>query len=398
VRSACTPAVLVNASASRPRSVGPLLTFLRWTQCAPRLFPAARFIGKFDDDVWVNMPAMSSVLRMVIRVIDNRTNESEARTSAFRDGSSLGGRHGDALPPPPPRAEAEAIVGRLESYHWYSGVGADGKPDGNEGPTGWGSHAKYGACKRYPERGFSGVLAGRNLSYHGTVVGGFTFPKGQAFYLTRGLARVIASSAMLQAHARQLEQTDGTRCFMTGAAWSKTVEHAKEIERHRRRSAYAAQRGLAPKNATVRLQSSSDIARCEGKRPVQPPWEDVWLGLVAALLPLASTGDGLSPDSSPADEGPSLGAGDDGSSSTGGGGVNGSLIHDSALNDRLGAPITFVSFRDPQVIDAHGLYASESTISWHCRMRESRANYSTRQLTPSSRRLLSLVPTPHKPP
>ena len=87
--------VLVNASSTLPRSIGPTLSLLRWCACAPRLYPTARFIGKYDDDVWVNGPAMSAVLRMVLRAIDLNASDTQP--------------------------EGEAIIGRLETYHWYFG-------------------------------------------------------------------------------------------------------------------------------------------------------------------------------------------------------------------------------------------------------------------------------------
>ena len=320
--------LLVNASAGLPRSIGPLATFVRWVRCAPKLFPLARFIGKFDDDVWINMPAMSAVLRMVARTIDRNAT-----------------------------VEQEAIIGRMESYHWFSGIGPDGARDGNEGPTGWGAHACYGPCAQYSEVGWSGSIVGRNMSFQGITTGAFTFPKGQAFYLTRGLAHTISSSPLLQDHVDTLLRTNDERCFMTGVAWSKTVEQTKEEERARRRAAYALKRGLKPKSALIQSNSSVGGKRlpCEGKRAVQPPWEDVWLGLIAARLPMSGT---AMLNTSVQAKGEGEHTVDDSSSASNAPGQLASLA----------TPITFVSLHDPQVIDAHGLYAAESTISWHCRM------------------------------
>ena len=191
--SAWRDLVLVNASSTLPRSIGPTLTFIRWCACAPRLHPTARFIGKYDDDVWgacacvcvclydayisgrhslhhhvllspysrieftstaVNGLAVSAVLRMVLRAIDGNASSTQPHSVAKPEGRS---------PRPPQRrytvprtthvhhtvrgalyqriecthcahsaqcacamracvcATGEAIVGRLETYHWYFG-------------------------------------------------------------------------------------------------------------------------------------------------------------------------------------------------------------------------------------------------------------------------------------
>ena len=125
--SAWRDLVLVNASSTLPRSIGPTLTFIRWCACAPRLHPTARFIGKYDDDVWgacacvcvclydayisgrhslhhhvllspysrieftstaVNGLAVSAVLRMVLRAIDGNASSTQPHSVAKPEGRS----------------------------------------------------------------------------------------------------------------------------------------------------------------------------------------------------------------------------------------------------------------------------------------------------------------------
>ena len=46
----------------------------------------------------------------------------------------------------------EALIGRLESYYWFSGG------EHNEGPTGWGGSPSFSECKGpTPESGHTGV-------------------------------------------------------------------------------------------------------------------------------------------------------------------------------------------------------------------------------------------------
>ena len=86
---------------------------------------------------------------------------------------------------------------------------------------------------------------------------------------------------------------------------------------------------------------------------MKPPWEDVWLGLAVAQMRIA--GETESRDATSTTATASIGR-------------LPTSMADVQADSTLAAPITFVSFRDPMFIDAHGLFASESTISWHCRM------------------------------
>lgn len=52
----------LNASATAPRSTGPLLTLLAWWECAVTAWPGATFIGKADDDVWIDLPRVGAHL------------------------------------------------------------------------------------------------------------------------------------------------------------------------------------------------------------------------------------------------------------------------------------------------------------------------------------------------
>ena len=151
--------LLVNASSALPRSVGPLATLLHWYSCAGRLFPTVKFFGKLDDDVWIDIAVLSASLRVVRRFLS--TNSTSNHSSG-----------------------QEAIVGRLEAYHWSEG------PDHNDGPAGWKGSPPYYPClqKRGKEWGYNNM--GRNETpWRATnVIGPFAFPKGQTFVVPRGIA------------------------------------------------------------------------------------------------------------------------------------------------------------------------------------------------------------------
>ena len=240
----------------------------------------------------------------------------------------------------------------------------------------------------------------------------FAFPKGQAFYITRGLARIVAGSTALQSHAEMLQvheqvrsrlgtrprtrsahtplahaspvpspctpqAKDASRCFLQGPTHGAWVRMLTDTVREKRRKptvratpvgansasplrtaferwVEAESKRLGSTNATT--DASTMSLGCDGRRNVQPPWEDVWLGLAVAQMRMAGESAGETP-SREATNAPAQGVG--------------RLPHSMAeiqADSTLATPITFVSFRDPMFIDAHGLFASESTISWHCRM------------------------------
>ena len=319
--------LLLDANSSLPRPIGPLSTMMLYFRCATRIFPTATFLGKADDDVWMDSLAMAAMLRLV--------------RTALR------------APPSPSdeNAPSEAIIGRLEGYYWYEGEAL------NSGPIGWRGHASTATCVRYdPNGGYTNF--GLNLTYRGNATGPFTFPKGQTFFITSRLAQSIANDAVLRAHAESLEHADARRCYMTGALWGSYRSHVDRITRGERKEAMrlraAAQTAATPSldnslrprqpmridqrsNVTTTASSSRAataspsasalpkaghrqwVHPCEGKRPVQPPWEDVWLGLAAATL------------------------------------------HSRKR------PIMFVGMTRGHAafLDGHGLYASQGTVSWH---------------------------------
>jgi hypothetical protein len=52
----------VDAPADAGRKSGPLLSQMRWLQCAGRAWPHSRFIGKADDDIWAHLPSVADHL------------------------------------------------------------------------------------------------------------------------------------------------------------------------------------------------------------------------------------------------------------------------------------------------------------------------------------------------
>ncbi|KAL3896427.1 MAG: hypothetical protein SGPRY_013275, partial [Prymnesium sp.] len=61
--------VLVRAPARAERAKGPLLSLFLWFRCALVAWPAARMIGKADDDIWVNLTSTAAMLQHSLRSI-----------------------------------------------------------------------------------------------------------------------------------------------------------------------------------------------------------------------------------------------------------------------------------------------------------------------------------------
>ena len=80
---------LVRASATLPRSVGPLVTQLLWFKCAARAHPAVPWIGRADDDGWLRVDALPILL--------TRVGEAMAVRNSSR-----------------------ALVGSMFTYKWYN--------------------------------------------------------------------------------------------------------------------------------------------------------------------------------------------------------------------------------------------------------------------------------------
>lgn len=64
--------VLLEAPSNMSRTVGPLRTLRLWLHCAFATWPHARHIGKADDDVWINLPAISEHLEHSALKLDGR--------------------------------------------------------------------------------------------------------------------------------------------------------------------------------------------------------------------------------------------------------------------------------------------------------------------------------------
>lgn len=54
---------LLGLSAQASRAIGPIVSATNWLACAYKTWPNARFIGKADDDVFVDFPLLSQSLR-----------------------------------------------------------------------------------------------------------------------------------------------------------------------------------------------------------------------------------------------------------------------------------------------------------------------------------------------
>ena len=67
---------LVRAPAALPRSLGPLVSQLLWFECAARAHPAVPWIGRADDDVWLRIEAMPTLLTRIGEVMARRNSTS----------------------------------------------------------------------------------------------------------------------------------------------------------------------------------------------------------------------------------------------------------------------------------------------------------------------------------
>ena len=134
---------LVDAEADLHRSVGPLVTLLRWYECALHAWPRAALIGKADDDVWIDMLGVAAHLRASVSLL----------------------------------APADFVWGKLESYHWNIS---------RHGPQGFGFTAPRQPC--------------RNA---GDLVGPWPFPKGPLFFLTRSLVAMLHLDGGVRDEARR---------------------------------------------------------------------------------------------------------------------------------------------------------------------------------------------------
>ena len=176
----------LNSFASR------LQKHVQWFECALVAWPAAMMVGKADDDAWVNLPAVSHSLRMVL----------------------------DALPP---SAASHLYWGSFETYHWHTG---------NHGAGGFWKHPMgalhlrwdnehRGMCRECALLNHGDINAGpygtvrskqgdacRNsssitFSKHGgpSLIGPFSFAKGPFYLLSSPLASEVFADPQVKREA-----------------------------------------------------------------------------------------------------------------------------------------------------------------------------------------------------
>ena len=99
--------VFVRSNASYDQAVGPVTSLLLWFQCAARIFPEAQFVGKADDDVWLEPGGWMALLHMVARKVTSRGTP--------------------------------AYLGQMEGFHWREKA---------ESPVGWADGPLRESCQR----------------------------------------------------------------------------------------------------------------------------------------------------------------------------------------------------------------------------------------------------------
>ena len=198
--------VFLDANASLARGLGPLLTLLEWWACATVAWPSAQYIGKADDDVWIDMPAVSAHIHATHTILHAR-------------------HRGTAIVP-------RIYWGLFETFHWMSE-----EQEAAGWSYGWGrGHPRR--CERRrepvhpPPRQSSAAIptgdstSGASSGTAGTVpaasapaerdhevVGPFFFAKGPLFLLSSALISELLGSGELRARVHavlaQKRLTDG---------------------------------------------------------------------------------------------------------------------------------------------------------------------------------------------
>jgi len=136
--------VFVRTKASYDKAVGPVTSLMLWYKCAARIFPEAQFVGKADDDVWLEPGGWSALLASLARQVSSR-----------------------GLP---------AYIGQMEGFHWRNEA---------ESPVGWDYGPLRKSCRANSNYSF--------VDYGPTerVSGPFNFARGSVFFLSASLARYV---------------------------------------------------------------------------------------------------------------------------------------------------------------------------------------------------------------
>jgi hypothetical protein len=155
------------------RRAGPLFSLTRWYACAVAVWPHAAFIGKADDDVWLDARGVVEHLRASL---------AEAE------------RHAQT-------ARARLYWGIIETYHWREAAHQASALTGGRRP---GFHYKFRGerCARAPiTANMSGAHGYRTCppTPGEAIVGPFPFSKGPLNFLAAELAGALTSSTWARA-------------------------------------------------------------------------------------------------------------------------------------------------------------------------------------------------------
>lgn len=151
--------------AALPRSVGPLSMILPWFDYALSAWPTISFLGKADDDVWIDTTSVAAQLHSVQSHLWQTLQVTEI------------------------------YWGMMESFHWSvatsSPIGFSyGIRDCRETERTWPSH-------------------GAHASNNATLIGPFPFAKGALFFLSRGLASALVAQDELVEDVARTVQSGG---------------------------------------------------------------------------------------------------------------------------------------------------------------------------------------------
>ena len=227
--------LFLNASSPIGRTAGPLMSLVSWFECSLRAFPKVHFVGKCDDDMWMHVLGMESLLWRALALREADGIKAGGHSSGLLNGL-LGVRASTTDEP------TELVVGRFERFSWFQNQSYPG----HEGPV------PAGFNKQPLERVRCKPIAkAQNTS-------SFPFPKGAIFFLTGGAVQSILGA--MRPHALQLVATDATRCFRYSAQWRLSMSRIQHSKR--------------PRGAV----SHERLGCPRGLIDVLPPYEDVWTG------------------------------------------------------------------------------------------------------------------------
>ncbi|KAL1522217.1 hypothetical protein AB1Y20_021854 [Prymnesium parvum] len=189
--------VFVHAPNALKRTIGPLVSFVRWLECSVVAWPNAQHIGKADDDVWLHLSSIASVMAASL--------------------ASLAASSSDGTPP-------RLMWGHMETYSWDI---AAGRPT-RHGYTFFKGHdckqrrvrREEILAKSLAHANQTPCIAGRDergvLRCGGgektNVLGPFGFPKGPVFFTSASLvSQLVASVPLRQETARIIQSVNNSR-------------------------------------------------------------------------------------------------------------------------------------------------------------------------------------------